>query len=74
MDRKLPIAEHLTDDEYKLLMQVYTNHNNSMGLEMRKYYTLSHIVKVVRNPEKRCLEVHYQNGDWWYYCADGSWY
>lgn len=72
--KKLPVAEHLTDSEYKLLLQVYANHNRSMGMEKRKDYTLSDIVRVERNSEEKCLNVYYTNGDWWHYSSDGSWY
>ena len=74
MRKKLPVAKHLNDREYHLLMTVYANHNRSMGLEERKKYMLSHIVKVVRNVKEKCLEVHYESGDWWRYSVDGSWY
>lgn len=74
MNKKLHVAAHLSDGEYKLLMQVYANHNRSMGLERRKQHSLSDIVKVVRNIKEKCLEVHYQNGNWWHYSTDGTWY
>lgn len=70
---KLIVAKHLSDIEYQLLMQVYANHNRSMGMEKRKDYTLSDIIKVKRNVEERCLNVHYKS-DWWHYCTDGTWY
>ena len=72
--KKIPVAKHLSDNEYDLLMTVYANHNRSMGIEQRKDYTLSHIVKVVKNLKEQCLEVHYENGDWWHYSVDGTWY
>jgi hypothetical protein len=72
--KKLPVAAHLSDGEYKLFLLVYANHNRSMGLDDRKLHTLSDIVKVVRNTKEKCLEVHYQNGNWWRYSANGSWY
>ncbi len=71
---KLPVAKHLNDDEYNLLLDVYQKHNRSMGLEQRKDYTLSHIVKVERNLEENCLNVHYENGDWLHYTPNGTWY
>lgn len=74
LGKKLPVASHLTDSEYQLLMQVYANHNRSMGLDKRKDYTLSDIVKVVSNTKENCLEVYYKNGDWWHYSVDGTWY
>jgi hypothetical protein len=72
--RKIPVAAHLNDNEYKLLLQVYANHNSSMGFKKRVNYSLSHIVKVERNIEEKCLNVHYDNGDWWHYDRDGKWY
>lgn len=72
--KKLPVAQHLTDQEYQILLTVYANHNRSMGLKDREKYTLSHIVKVERNPKQNCINVHYDNGDWYHYCPDGTWY
>lgn len=74
MMKKLPVAESLTDGEYQLFLQVYANHNRSMGLEKRKNYTLSDIVKIEKNKEEKCLNVFYKNGDWWHYSAEGTWY
>lgn len=73
MNKKLPVAAHLNDKEYHLLMTVYANHNRSMGRDERIKYSLSHIVKVVRNVKEKCLEVYYENGEWWKYAIDGSW-
>lgn len=72
--KKLPVAKHLNDDEYRLLLETYANHNSSMALEKRKNYTLSDIVKVERNTKENCLNVYYRNGDWWHYTAKGTWY
>lgn len=72
--RKITIANHLNDVEYKLLLTVYANHNRSMGMEKRKNFTLSDIVKVERNIEEKCLNVHYKSGDWWHYSTNGTWY
>ena len=74
MNRIIPVAAHLNDFEYKVLMKVYTKHNCSMGLKERVKYSLSNIIKVERNLRKNCLEVHYDNGDWWHYCPNGTWY
>lgn len=71
---KLPVAKHLNDQEYKLLLQTYANHNSSMGLDLRKNYTLSDIVKVERNIKENCFVVHYKNGEWWHYTPRGEWY
>lgn len=74
MKKKLPVAAHLNNEEYQLLLEVYANHNRCMGMEKRVNYTLSHIVKVEKNVIENCLNVHYTNGDWWHYAKDGTWY
>lgn len=67
-------AKHLTDEEFRILAETYAKHNASMGREQRKNYTLSHIVKVERNIEENCLNVYYENGDWWHYTPNRTWY
>lgn len=52
MSKRLPVAEHLTDQENNILLETYANYSSSMGLNERKNYTLSHIVKVERNIAK----------------------
>lgn len=74
MSKRISVAEHLNDEEYRVLLETYANHNSNMGLEKRKNYTLSHIVKVERNIKDNCLNVHYKNGDWWHYTPSGTWY
>jgi len=74
MTRKLSVAKHLNDEEHHLLLSVCANHNSSMGRDERVKYHLSNIVKVTRNVEEKCLEVHYLDGNWWKYSVDGSWY
>lgn len=72
--KKLPVAKHLNDSEYRLFLEMYAKHNSSMGLEARKNYLLADVVKVKRNAKEKCLEVYYKNGDWWHYSTDGTWY
>lgn len=72
-NNRLPVAKHLSDGEYNLLLQVHANHNRSMGLKERGKYSLSNIVKVERNLKGNCLNVHYKNGDWWQYHPNGTW-
>lgn len=74
VSKRLPVAKHLTDREYEILLEVYANHNSSMGLEERKNYTLSHVVKVERNLKEHCLNVYYENGEWFHYLPNGKWY
>lgn len=72
--KKIPVAAHLTDATYKILLNVYAKHNSSVGLKERIRYTLSDIVKVEVNVEENCLNVHYADGEWWKYTVDGKWY
>jgi hypothetical protein len=72
--RKLEVAAHLTDSQYKLLLHVYAQHNSSMGLEKRKGYMLSDVVKVEWDQAEQTVNVYYKNGDWWHYAKDGTWY
>lgn len=74
MSKKLPVAKHLNDEEYRLLLETYANHNSAMAMEKRKDYTLSDIVKVERNTKENCLNVYYKNGDWWHYTPDRTWW
>lgn len=73
-DRKIPVAEHLNDLEYKIFAETYAKHNASMGLSERPNYDLSKITKVESNSEENCLNVHYSNGDWWHYTPKRTWY
>lgn len=72
-NQKLPVAKHLSDQEYHVLLTTYAKHNACMGLKYKEKYSLSHIVKVERNVKDDCLNVHYDNGDWWKYYSDGTW-
>lgn len=71
---KNPYFRHLSDIEKKVLFETYAKHNSSVGLEERKNYTLSDIVKVERSIKENCLNVYYKNGDWWHYTANMTWY
>jgi hypothetical protein len=72
--KKIPVAKHLTDEEYLILQQVYADHNSSMALKEREKYNAAYIVKIERAPEKKALKVFYENGDWWHYTFSGKWY
>ncbi|UKS67697.1 hypothetical protein [Rossellomorea marisflavi] len=74
LKKKIPVAAHLNDSDYLLLLEVYANHNRSMGLEKRIDYSISHIVKVEKDQDEDCLKVYYENGDWWHYARNGEWY
>lgn len=71
--KKNQAAEHLTNNEYKLLMAIHSKHNASMGTGTKESYTASHITKVERNVKEKCFHVHYDNGDWFKYFSNGTW-
>ena len=72
--KKIPVAAHLNDQEYLLFMQVYADHNSSMGMSEREKYNAGHIVKIERAPREKALKIHYDNGDWWYYGVNHKWW
>ena len=72
-NKKISVAAHLNDADYKMLLETYADHNRSMAMERRGNFTLSHIVKVEKNEKTNCLDVHYESGDWWHY-KDHQWY
>lgn len=72
-NRRLEVAAHLTEDEYKQLMETYVEHNRHLWQEDRVKYSAANIVKVERG-EKGNLHVHYASGDWWHYTPDCKWY
>lgn len=73
MKKKLPVAEHLTDEEYRQLLETYARHNAALGSEQRDQYGAHNIVKVERG-EKGNLHVHYADGTWWHYTPSRDWY
>lgn len=70
---KIPIAEHLSDREYKFLLAAYAHHSSYMNVTERKAYTLSEMVKVEPCIRNESLKVYFNNGTCWYYLADGNW-
>ncbi|MBM7581083.1 hypothetical protein [Jeotgalibacillus terrae] len=74
MESKLPVLKQLTDNEYRVLKKAHAKHNGSLGAAEREKYSLNNIVKVEFNKADNCLNVHYDDGNWWHYCPNGSWY
>lgn len=72
--KKLPVAQHLSDEDYKILINTYARHNSFMGLAQRDTYSLANVVKVEKNTKENCLNVYYANGDWWHYTKSNNWY
>ena len=72
-NKRLPVAEYLTDEEYIQLMETYAEHNRSLWLEQRDKYSASNIVKIERG-ENGNLHVYYADGEWWHYTPSRTWY
>ena len=73
MSKRLKVAEHLTDAEYKQLLETYAAHNSAMWQEDRDKYGAHNIIKVTRGDNGN-LHVHYASGDWWHYTPGRQWY
>ena len=71
---KIPVAEHLSDKEYKFLLAAYAQHSRTTNVNERGAYTLSEMVKVEPCVRDECLKVYFNNGTCWHYFADGDWY
>lgn len=65
---------HLTEGQRKLFWDVQLKRMKGMGSDMQKKYDSNHIKKVEWNKEEDCLHVHFDDGEWWHYCKDGTWY
>ncbi|MDY7044069.1 hypothetical protein RVS70_07595 [Virgibacillus sp. M23] len=73
MSEKIPAAKHLQEHELKMLKNTHEAHNQAMGTEERKHYSLDNIKKVKRNFPERCFEVYFRNGEWFKYYINGTW-
>lgn len=71
--KRLDVAKHLTNEEYKQFLETYAAHNSAMGFQDRKKYSLAHVVKVERGDNGN-LHVHYEDGEWWHYTPGRTWY
>lgn len=73
MKKKLTVALHLIDLEYRQLLETHLKHTQAMGLQERNKYSVANITKVQRG-ERGNLHVHYASGDWWHYIPNREWY
>jgi hypothetical protein len=66
----------LTEGQADLFTAVHRNHLAAFEKfsDQWKKRIFGHIEKVVWYPEEDCFHVHYDDGEWWHYCRDGSWY
>lgn len=71
-NRRLPVASHLTDEQYVNLMQTYAMHNSSLPAELRVEFVAHNIKKVVVMPGGN-LQVFYQGNEWFVYTPENNW-
>lgn len=63
----------LTEEQARLLVDVYKKHRKSMGTEEKNKYLLAAVYNVAWIEEENCLHLHFED-NWWHYCPDGTWY
>ena len=71
--KKLPIAQHLSDEQYKIFVETYAAHNRALWPENRDKYGIHNVTKV-EAAEDGTIHVHYADGNWWHYTKSGEWY
>ena len=65
--------KNLSPPVKELLLRVHAKHTATMGTSAKELHSLENIIKVVVNPEERCLEVYYKH-EWYHYTTNGTWY
>ncbi len=71
--RKLPVAKHLTDEQYRIFIETQAAHNRSWGLDQRDKYGIHNVTKVTAS-EDGTFHVYYADGNWWHYTKNKDWY
>lgn len=66
----------LTADQAEMFVNTHRKHLSMFERESEawKMRTIGHVVKVLWNDEDDCLYVHFDDGEWWHYCRDLTWY
>jgi hypothetical protein len=64
----------LTAEQHELFKWVYKRHYYAQGEESRRKRTFDCIEKVEWNEKEGCLHVFFDDGEWWHYLPDGTWY
>lgn len=70
-NQKIDVARHLSNSEYRLLLQVHENFISRIEPVKREEYHLSKMIQVLRNLKEDCLEVRFSNNNYHYY-KDGT--
>jgi hypothetical protein len=66
----------LTPEQSELFLEVHKKHFNAFeeGSEQQRKRSRANITNVNWSDKDDCLHVHYDDGQWWHYCKDGTWY
>jgi hypothetical protein len=59
----------LSDDAKKVFERVYKAHNSAQGNDYKEKYIPTSVKE-----HKEYLEVHFKDGEWLHYTANGEWY
>lgn len=65
--------ERLHPNAQNLFSKVHSLHLQAMSREERKKYELPNIKQIVQNNKEQCVEVHYQNGEFFKYYRNLTW-
>lgn len=65
--------ERLSSKAQTLFSKVHSLHLQAMGRDERKKYELPNIKQIVQNNKEQCVEVHYQNGEFFKYYPNLTW-
>lgn len=70
----LKVLDHLNDFERNNLLKTHSIHIKSMGEQERQKHTLENIIKVERNFNEKCFNVHFKHGEFYKYTLNNEWY
>jgi hypothetical protein len=67
---------NLTSEQLELFKWIHAKHLAAFGegSEARERRTIEHVKKVVWDDEETCLKVYFDDGEWWHYLPDCTWY
>lgn len=66
--------KNLTEEQQQLFERVFASHMAMRGEEAKEKYAAENLKEVKWVAKEKCLKVYYQNGDWWHYLQDGTWF
>lgn len=66
----------LTPEQYNLFIRTHTKHLAAFweGSTEREKRTLEHVKNVKWDRKEGCLKVYFEDGEWWHYTLNGTWY